>query len=267
MAEMILGKFATPEARDTALKEIHTKVLGDAVPFTMPTDDDGRNKAYAAYEKALRTPPSNGETKTPPKALIVENPDEILSIGAKDEDPDVEAILAKAGLDATEVSKQYNDRGELTDAQYAALKKVGYGRKIADTLATGQHARAVLSVQRNQAIRSEAVAAVGGEEAFKNLNLWAESNVAPERMKTLNAMVKATPAAYPEVVRMLVAEHTAALGAGKAQPLVTGGATGGATGITTWADVSKLVERAAAGDEAASAQLSMITPEQKAKFK
>lgn len=270
-AEKILGKFDTPEARDKALEEIHKKVLGEEVPLPAFKDDEAKNKAYTAYEKAMRNPPTNGAATPPaPKKEEVADPAGILSIGTGgDDDPDVDALLVKAGLDGAEVTKQWTEHGHLTDAQYAALKKVGYGRKLADTIATGQHARAVLAVQQNQAIRAQAIEVVGGEEAFKNLDAWASANLPKERLDSLNAMVKASPKAYPEVVRMIKAEHAQALGAGKAQPLVTGSGGTPGTAIDSWAQIRALNRKAAAGDQAAAAQVKQILsdPEKKKKLK
>lgn len=261
--EKILGKFDTPEARDTALTEIHKKVMGEDVPVPTYADDEAKNKAYTAYERVMKQPKE--EKKQPVvQPTTTDNP---LQIGVGDDDPDVDGILAKAGLNAAEVTKQWTEKGELTAEQYAALKKVGYGRKLADTIATGQHARAVLSVQQNTAIRNEAVEAVGGEEAFKNLNLWAEQNLDKARIEELNGIVKDRPKAYPEVMRMLKMEHATALGAGKAKPLVTGSADGTPPAITTWKEVDALGTRAAKGDKEAIAQLARITPEMKSKLK
>lgn len=251
-AEKILGKFDSAEARDKALEEIHKKVMGDDVAVPPWADDDAKNKAYTAYEKVLKTrkvePESNGTTAEV-KPTIVKQAADPLALGtAADDDPDVDSILVKAGLQAEEIQKQWEAETRLTDAQYAAFKKAGIGRKLADTMIAGEFAKAAINTQNDLRIRAEGVAVAGGEQEFKNLEVWFATNH-PDRVAGLNAIIKADRRAFPEVVRMMMAAHAGAIAAGKATALVTGGpGAGDATVPTTWSQVSKLVEKANAGD-------------------
>jgi len=269
--EKILGKYETPEARDTALKELHTKIHGEDAPFAMPAAEEDRNKLYKALEKTHGRLSTTTTTAPKPPATKELSPgaegNDELKIGTgADDDVDVDGLISKAGLKPDEVRKQWEEHGKLTDEQYASLKKIGRGRKEVDSLARGMVADATLRLQMRQDILQAGVAVAGDREAFDNLNVWFESQH-PDRVKTYNEMLAKTPAMFPEVVRMMKTAHAEALGSGKAKPLVTGGADANAPTIKTWPELAKLSDRAVKGDKEAIAQLSRITPEMKAKLK
>jgi hypothetical protein len=256
--EKLAGKYTDRAALKAGFIELSKKLelddLSEDAIDTVFKEDKALEKAYLARAKVLSSRKVEAATKPVEKPVETTNApaNDPLAIGAVDDDPDVDGILAKAGLKADDLVKSWEAGEKLTDEQYAALKKVGYPRKIADTLIRGQYAAAALNVQVKQTIRAEAASAVGGEEALKNLNLWAEANIPKPRMDTFREMVKANPRAYPEVVRLIQAEHAKELGAGNAQPLVTGGVSTNLNGAPkTFAEWNAVRRRAEMGDPAA----------------
>jgi hypothetical protein len=251
----LAGKYDTPEALNTGFKELHTKVYGEDAPVPTFADATATEKAYRALETVHGK--LSAVPKVEPKAAptpSVGSGD--LTIGAPPEDdPDEDAILAKAGLNKDEVFKQYAEHRKLTDVQAAALKKVGYGPKMADRIARGIYAEKTLDLRVKEDHLIEGIKAAGGPEEFKNLNLWASVNLPEAEIADYNVILKSNPAAMPRIIKLIAASHAEAVGAGKAQPLVTGGGGGGPTGGTprTLAEYTDLVRRAARGDAAAEA--------------
>jgi hypothetical protein len=269
--EKILGKFDTPDARDKALEEIHKKVMGDDAPAPTWADDDAKNKAYGAYERVLKTRKVEVEKKIETQPTIVKKPvgeDPLALGGGGEDDPDMDDVLARAGLQSADLEAQWMEQQRLKPEQYAALEKAlnaerlpgtpRIGRKIIDSMIAGEFAKAMLNTQVRHEIRAKAVESVGGEQQFKNLEEWARANLAND-LPGWNELIAKNPHQFPRIVKLMQAAHAEAVGAGHAKPLVTGGDSGGtASEPTTWSDVSQLVKKAEAGDAAARRILNRL---------
>lgn len=134
------------------------------------------------------------------------------------DDADVSAILTAAGLDPVTVVSQYAQNKTLTDAQYTALKKLGYTRGIVNQFLGMQ---TTLQAQAQATIKTHAVERAGGEKQLENLLQWAGQGLSAEEQKMFNAQL-ANPATAIMAVESLMTRHQIALGAGKAQPLLEG---------------------------------------------
>ncbi len=143
-----------------------------------------------------------------------------------------------------ELGEKWLKAGKLDDADYAKFDAKGHPRSVVDAHMDGLHAKAQLKQSSMATNMAEAQKIAGGESQLKNLLEWAgnPANVPQAEQDRLNAQLK-DPANYPIVAEMLSARHRIAVGAGKAQPLITGGTntnpTGGATTREEWIKLCK----------------------------
>ena len=259
-ATKLAGTFETPEALKQGLVEIHKKLFGDDAAIPTYADVAAEEKAYKALHSTL------GKVTAPPKKEdppVIKPGEDPLKIGAEldiGDDADLDAVLKKAGLNGPDLATQWKKDGKLTDEQYAALKKVGYPPKIANTVMEGEVAKAENMIRVRLDIRSKGAAVVGGEAQLKNLDSWAAANMPKERLESLRKMVAADPAVYPEVISLMASAHKEAVGAGKATALITGDSGGAPSYPKNAKELADLQRRAFSGEDEAAARMFHAMP-------
>jgi hypothetical protein len=239
--QLILGKFKDQAALETAYKELETKLGQQPDPAPAPKPDDSK--------------------------LTIIKPEP-----AADSDS-VNAALVKAGLDPQAVASQWMEHGELTPDQYAALQRHGKSRTDVDLVAEAMAIKARnYDADTNAAIK-QAQDLMGGssdednETRLANLRQWAGTNMDKQRLAMLNEQVQANPSFYPDMVRLILTEHQAAVGAGNTQPLISGSApASGAGAISNHDDMKKALAAAKRGDKAAQARIAATPVEQLAQL-
>lgn len=272
--KLLAGKFQDENALFTGyanareklgLPKVEGKLVG---PDGLFTSTRAVERAYADLAVMIRkgggkaddTPPPADPPADPPK-----NDDGSLSIKPDDgkqtqddnalpDDAGVDQVLERAGLKNDDIVKQWSESGKLTDEQYAALKKVnpGYTRAVVDAFIQGQQAAIAAQQQAQQQIKQQAVTMAGGEQQLGNLFQWAARNVPKEQLGdpdnpapgTINHRL-ADPHLYQGAIRELLATHSEAVGAGKAQALVHGGTAPdhpGGSGFTTAQEMRNAME-------------------------
>lgn len=107
----------------------------------------------------------------------------------------IDAVLSAAGLEGVDLASNFNTDGRLSDEQYAAFEKAGFGKDLVDVFMRGQQAIAQNSVYAQERIKEHAVKMVGGEQQLEGLLRWAGTNLPEDRVSELNSRL-ATPAAY-----------------------------------------------------------------------
>lgn len=259
--KLFAGKYKDPEALEAGTREIR-KTLGLETPDGALYGKDGAIAgdvlALERHYKDLET--LYGKFKTPEPKPDAGKPGELAikpeTKAPPPDDADVDAIVAKAGLKATELGETWLKDGKLTEDQYKALAGQGYSRKMVDSYMGGQVAIAQQSQARIAAAEAEGIKVAGGEEQHKNLRAWASHNIPAAELKRLGDQVEADPAFYPTYIEIIASRHRQEVAGGKAQPLITGSGSGGGAGAaTSSAELSQLMRAAENGDTAALARI------------
>lgn len=130
--------------------------------------------------------------------------------------------LANRGLDFTEFSNEFAQKGELTAESYEKLEKAGIPRNFVDQYIEGQKAQAAL-------YESEVKSVAGGDQTFTEMVEWAKSNLSPSEIAAYNAAIDSGNRDQAKLAVAGVYQKFSA--ARPAEPnLVKGGTTGTSTG-------------------------------------
>jgi hypothetical protein len=124
-------------------------------------------KAYAELEKKQSKPAEAPKADAPPTDA---------------EEQQVAQELQSKGLDLSEFSNEFNQKGELSPESYEKLEKAGYPRNIVDQYVEGQKARAAL-------YESEVKSVAGGDKQFSEMVDWAKANLTPQEIAAYNAAI------------------------------------------------------------------------------
>lgn len=178
-------------------------------------------KSYDELQKKL------GSTKAAaaPSIAPIEPP-------APDDEAGMADIISRAGLNLDELAARVREHGKPTDEQYAALKKVGVTRGMANEY-LGMVKETVDARQwRVDRAISEAESVAGGKHELETLRQWAGAGgIDAARLNRLNAQLKNDPAFYPDYIRLVAQEHAKSVQAGGAKPLIGSGAPASTGGL------------------------------------
>jgi hypothetical protein len=122
-------------------------------------------KAYDELQKKLGKP-AEQNTETPPPTDQQQAADE----------------LANRGLNFTEFSTEFAQKGELSAESYEKLEKAGIPRNYVDQYVEGQKARVAL-------YESEVKSVAGGDQGFSEMVDWAKANLSPQEINAYNAAI------------------------------------------------------------------------------
>ncbi len=126
--------------------------------------------------------------------------------------------LRQMGFDPEALAKQFKEKDHLTPKQYEAFEKKGIPRVMVDE--NYRNALEVATVRTEKAYTAS-VDFAGGEEQLKNLAAWASQTVPQDQQAALQARLS-NPATMLEAVKGIWADHHHAIGAGNANPLISG---------------------------------------------
>lgn len=172
-------KFKSPEDMAKAYAELESKLGGNKAPEAPPTPTD----------------PANATQQ------------------------DAQNALADKGLDLTEFSNEFSQKGELSPESYEKLAKAGYDKNIVDQYIEGQRA---LASNYENSIKSVA----GGGEKYSEMVEWAKSNMTESEIAAYNASIDSRNVDQAKLaVEGLKAKFEAAVG--RAPNLIGGGLKGG----------------------------------------
>lgn len=179
----------SPEGHDQAMIDLVDKSAQipteNDVPASNSTDSEERPnwlpekfkspeemaKAYAELESKLGKPADKPEDKP------AETPDP--STATED---DAGKALSERGLDLTEFSNEFSEKGELSAESYEKLEKAGLTKDIVDQYIEGQKARAS---QYESTVKGE----VGGDEKYGQMVEWAKGNLSAGEISAFNKAV------------------------------------------------------------------------------
>lgn len=206
----LVDKSSAPPAADEPLA-----TTGDSqdrpewLPEKFKSPED-MAKAYAELESKLGAPKVSDSTQTPDPAVAT--PD------------DAQNALSQKGLDLTEFSKEFSEKGELSPESYERLSKSGFDKALVDQYIEGQRARADMYAN---SIKSE----VGGDEKYSEIVQWAKGNLTPSEIEAFNKAVDSGSQEQAKLaVRGLKASYENANG--REPKLIGGGVKGGVEGDT-----------------------------------
>ncbi|OZB49744.1 MAG: hypothetical protein B7X60_00055 [Polynucleobacter sp. 39-45-136] len=215
-----------PEGHDQAMIDLVDKSSAPPAEEPLATGDDSQDrpqwlpekfkspedmaKAYAELESKLGAPKVTDSEPTPDPSVAT--PD------------DAQNALSQKGLDLTEFSKEFSDKGELSPESYEKLSKSGFDKALVDQYIQGQRA---LADGYANSIKSEA----GGDEKYSEIVQWAKVNMTPSEIDAFN---KAVDSGNQDQARLAVKglKATFEKSNGREPNLLSGGVKGGSEGDT-----------------------------------
>jgi hypothetical protein len=171
-------------------------------------------KAYGELEKKLGAPREEApKTETQPKATEeAKTPEQAKA---------TEAVQTAWETKFADFSKEYSDKGQLSDDSFKKLTEMGYPREVVEAYIEGQRAIAEKST-------SGLLSEIGGQENFVAMRDWAASNVPENELNAYNAMLEGSPEQAAIAVKGMYARYQSAQGGNFKQPrLLSGSQTGG----------------------------------------
>lgn len=206
----LAGKFDSPEALETAYKELEKKLGGQAKPkpSTDPTD-------------------------------ILSAPKE----PAPSEFSSYDDLVKAAGYDTTKLYAKWAEGADLDDFYAKAAKRLGVSKTLAKEI-TDTKLGAVKS--RQEAAMKVAVDAAGGQEKFEALRTFM-ANLSPDEQAEYRAAVN-NPATTKYGIQSLAERYNQSIGAEGSGQLATGNTPPrSGAGFTNFNDYAKALEQKARG--------------------
>lgn len=183
--------------------------LGQAQPISQisitPTepDADGNTPEVVESVEAGQRPDSDGasaSTTAPPgESPTPEGTDN--SDLQVSQDPQVENLLAVAGLDMNELSGEYEENGSLSSDSYDKLVEAGFPKTLVDSYIQGQEA---LRDSATRFIDDTAYSITDGKAGYEALSKWGAANLSGAEIETYNqAVTSLDPAKAEAAIRGL----------------------------------------------------------------
>ena len=198
----MVAKFEESQATEGATQATQTTDTAEERPGWLPEkfkSPEDLAKAYAELEKKVSQPKTEAPT----------------------EGDEADKVVQAAGLNMDDLQTRYMENGQLEEADYEALAKVGISRDVVDSYIAGQEALV-------ENIRLSAFNQVGGEDNYRSMVMWASQNLTQaERDAYDAAMDDPNPSSRSLAIAGLHAKWTAAVGS---EPMLLTADTGEETG-------------------------------------
>jgi hypothetical protein len=231
------------------------------------TGQDGQfdlGKALTSHVEAERT-----LTQQQQNAAATPDSDSLKIPAADDATQSLDQMIAAMGMTKEGLGKEFQDnKGALNSETYQKFAGQGINRGMVDFGMEGLVATQTLAQQqRTNSVAAAELAATGGnpdvdgKAALGSLLHWAGSSGAFTDLEIngengLQSQLD-NPATCTMAVETIRSRHASALGAGNANPLLTGSTGGVAGGVTiTKANVREMMQKARNGDSAALLAIS-----------
>ena len=169
---LIAGKFKTAADMVNSYKELEGK-LG------------------AVEETQTEKPTEEAEAEAPDNEW---NPTEIYGDG-------LASVLEEVGIDTQEITKVFEDTGNIREDDYAKLAEAGFSKQIIDTYLDGLRGGAAVADEIQQSQLEDIQNVVGGEDGYNKLREWTQNNVPDE---TLAAFDKILDTQDPTMIKIAV---------------------------------------------------------------
>jgi hypothetical protein len=193
--KLLAGKYKDEPALDKGTLELLTKLYGS------------KEEGYKALESLLGKPKTeDGKTPLPTIKEPNKAADKPLEIKT------AEDVLKQAGLNLADFSKEFMDKGQLSEDSYTKLAAKGYSKEIVDDWIDGQKAKVELQRIEGEKIVSEVHTVVGGKESYEVMVQWASQNLTQDEIKVLNEGLLGDMAHAKIAAEMLKQKYTAVNG-------------------------------------------------------
>jgi hypothetical protein len=277
--KLLAGKYDTPEKLFGAISGGITKLGGNPDPNKIGVGEGKMFKDIQAAEAFYATVESGigavsafksdtvADSATPDKGNVgkPDNSVESLLSGAAGEinleTASLEDIRKHAGITPeleADMAKRFIETGEISDADFAVLKRAGFSTRAAAKRHVQLEIEAAKSgvTQTVAESKAEAVKLLGGEEQLKTVMQWAAKGGVDRSVVMANdAAIRANPRMYPTIAAGYKAMYEAKNGK-DSQPVRGGGSTTGTpSGVVTQTELKALNRRIRQGDTGAAKEL------------
>lgn len=167
----LVDKTNQPPAGDETLENAQNNAGQEDRPDWLPEKfktPEEMAKSYAELESKLG---SNKQGEQPAENTV--DP-------ANADQKAAEEALSTKGLDLSEFSNEFNQKGELSPESYEKLTKAGFDKDLVDQFIEGQKARASL-------FEADIVNSVGGREKYGDMVEWAKVNMSESEINAFNS--------------------------------------------------------------------------------
>ena len=122
------------------------------------------------------------------------NPTEIYGDG-------LASVLEEVGIDTQEITKVFEDTGNIREDDYSKLAEAGFSKQIIDTYLDGLRGGVGVADEIQQSQLEDIQSVVGGEQGYNELREWTQNNVPDE---TLAAFDKILDTQDPTMIKIAV---------------------------------------------------------------
>lgn len=245
---LLAGKYKTADDLYKGINELRKSMELPESKY------DDASVAEAEYKSLQKLHGKVGQAKGQTTKLSVGDPTTI------PEDFDIKSAAAKTGLSEEEVYKHYVEHGDLSDEQFAAIRREypWMSRKMAGKFIEGEAAKRQVSAIAKEKSVGEALAEVGGDEGWNELKAWASENIPKGELDNFNTRLD-NPSTVKSAVRELAFLRSQAGGQATPQksPGVVNGMRNSNTGVTVQ-QAREWARAAARGDLDAATKFSRV---------
>lgn len=195
-------------------------------------------EAYAELEKKLSSGQAAEPQPEPEEASPAESAPEPAEDVPVSGDMDLKIdVSAKQAADwVEEFSKEFSEKGGLSEESFASLEKRGLPRRFVESYIEGQKALVNGRVQ-------SVVSAVGGQQAYTDLVQWAAQNLSEQEVASFNQMVTGNSIDQAKFAVMgLKARRDAVAGTGSKLKQGMGAASGPSDGLEPFETLGQLIQ-------------------------
>jgi len=168
-------------------------------------------KAYSELEAKLgqnQSQPDESDQNTEPSSSDSSSENETGNEGPYYSEA-IDSALNNAGVDPSEVQKEFAENQQLGDETYSKLEQAGYPREMVDAYIKGLQADAQANANSHaQEIMSE----VGGKETYNEITQWAANNLSAQEVEDFNKAVESGTEAAKWAVRGLYSRYRSSEG-------------------------------------------------------
>lgn len=133
-------------------------------------------KSYEELQKKLGSQnQAKPEEPAKPEAEPAKAPEGDEAAAAKD-------VVESKGFDFNDLTKEYIDKGELSNETYDKLAKSGLPKNVVDQYIEGQKAL-------SEKFQVDVMSTVGGQESYSEMTKWASDNLSPQQLDAFNRAV------------------------------------------------------------------------------
>jgi hypothetical protein len=146
-------------------------------------------------------------------------------------------------LDLTDMSKEYAEKGALSEANYAELAEHGFSKEIVDAYIAGVKAQRQEDKELADEAKSEVFALVGGEAGYVKLLEWADKTFTEEEKDAYDGIIASgNKHAISMAVLGLKAKYAAKFGSAPKLIKKSGGGVGAVTKVKGFASQSEMIK-------------------------